>query len=150
MKKHSVQFSLRSMFMCCIVGAVFFALNLRSTVTSGEILLSIDFPPGTPGNPNMADWMMIERGFPLRYQQSRELYPYGSLSSKLDGISTSNTNLWSVTHGHWLIADIVFGLSMTTLCVWSFPFAIRLLTWSRRGTPSTNKALHTEPRSQPI
>ena len=93
----------------------------------------------------MADWMMIERGFPLRYQQSRELYPYGSLSSKLDGISTSNTNLWSVTHGHWLIADIFFELSMTTLCVWSFPFAIRLLRWSHRGSPSTNKALHTEP-----
>jgi len=98
----------------------------------------------------MADWMMIERGFPLRYQQTRKLYPYGSLSSKLDGIATSNTNLWSVTHGHWLIADIVFGLSMTILCVWSFPFAIRLLRWSRSVRPSTNKALHTEPRSQPL
>lgn len=136
MKKHSFQFSLRSMFICCIVGAVFFALNLRATVTSGEIFLSIAFPPGTPGNPNMADWMMIERGFPLRYQQSQKLYPHGSLSSKLDGNSTSKTNLWSVTHGHWFIADIFLGLSMTILSAWSFPFAIRLLRWSRRGRPS--------------
>ncbi len=52
--------------------------------------------------------------------------------------------LWSVTHGHWLIADAFFGLSLTILCVWIFPFAIRYLRWPRRGRPSTNKAMHTE------
>lgn len=143
-KKNAVQFSLQSLLICCIVGTAFFALNLRSTVTSGDIFLSMAFPPGTPGNPNMADWMMIERGFPLRYQQSRELYPYGTLRAKHDGIATSNSNLWSVTHGHWLIADAFFGLSLTILCVWIFPFAIRYLRWPRRGRPSTNKAMHTE------
>jgi hypothetical protein len=150
MKKRAVQFSLQSMFVCCAVGALFFALNLRPTVTSGEIFLSLAFPPGTPGNPNMADWILVERGFPLPYQQSREMHPYGSLDSTPDSISTLTTNFWAVTHGHWLVADIVFGLSIMALCVWSFPFAIRLLRWSRSGRPSTNKALHTEPRSQPI
>jgi len=150
MKKLGLQFSLQSMFVCCVVGTLCFALNLRPTVTSGTIFLSMAFPPGTPGNPNMADWMMIERGFPLRYQQSREMYPYGSINSTPDSVSASTTYVWAVTHGHWLVADILLGLCMTALCVRSIPFANRLLRWSRRGRPSTNKALHTEPRSQPL
>ena len=141
MKKRTIQFSLQSMFICCIVGAVLFSLNLRSTVTIGEVFLSIEFPPGTPGNPNMNDWLMVERGFPLRYQQSREVYPHGSLSSTLDDISTSNMNLWSVTHAHWLIVDICFGLFMTTLCVWGFPRVNRLLRRSAHGKPSTNHGM---------
>ncbi len=48
-KKNSVQFSLQSLLICCIVGTAFFALNLRSTVTSGDIFLSMDFPQALQG-----------------------------------------------------------------------------------------------------
>jgi len=149
-KERSVQFSLRSMFVCCVVGAVFLALNLRTTVTTGEIVLSIDFPPGTPGDPNMMDWILIERGFPLSYQQSREMHPHGTLDSTLNRISTLTPNLWTVTHSHWLFLDLVFGLSMITLCVWSIPFAIRTLRWSCSRRLSTNQRVHGSSGDQPV
>ncbi len=81
----------------------------------------------------MAYCMMIERGVQLCYQHLRQLYAHGALRSKLDGFSTLNTNIWSVTHGHLLIEDIFFGLSMTTLCVWYIRFAHRLTQPLRGG-----------------
>jgi hypothetical protein len=118
MAKARFQFSLQSAFAFMSVGVVMLGLNLRPTVTYGEIFLSISLPPGES---NLRDWMLIERGFPFRYQHFRRIVPSGLGASLVKQGWPRADHVPAVTHVHWLLANILCAVTVAAVIIWAMP-----------------------------
>jgi hypothetical protein len=139
MTRPTFQFSLQSMTWFFAIGAVMLAVNIRSTVTTGDIFLSIML---NPGESNMRDTITIERGFPLRYLQYTEYVDHHSAAAVIDNGWTRSSHIRSITPVHLMLVNILCGLAVALLGSWGLPRLLSLIGLWRIRSPSTNKTLN--------
>ena len=120
--KTGLQFSTRSIFCLIFVLSILLMANLSPTVSRVESFT----PPGDISSPfgPTHDSLSLERGFPLRYQQSEELFPYQTLTN-------TQVDTWyrkigvRVTHFHWLAVNVLFTLSAVAIFTCSLEILLR-------------------------
>ena len=73
-------------------------------------------PPGDISSPlgPTHDSLTLERGFPLLYQQTEELFPYGTLTKARMDSRTQKIGV-RVTHPHWLVVDALLAFGTTVI-----------------------------------
>ncbi len=127
------QFSIRSILFVTVFTAVVLTLNLRPSVTVGRVLSFWGGPPV------LVESVMIERGFPLRYQRVKQGVEIDSGEAVIAGGWPRISAVTSVTHPHWLFANILLAVTFGTLGIWAMS---RLAKWCRSHAArreSTNK-----------
>ena len=118
MSKSRLQFSLQGMLWFLLVGTIMLGVNLRSRITTGEILLSISLPRGES---HMRDWVMIETGYPLRYQRFRQLLESGTGQAVIANGWPSSDVVPVVTHVHWLVVNAIGSTTLALFAGWMLP-----------------------------
>ena len=130
------QFSIRSILFVTVFIAVILTLNLRPSVTNGQVLSFWGGPPA------LVESVMIERGFPLRYQRVKQGVEIDSGEAVIAGGWPQSVPVTSVTHPHWLLANILFAVAFGTLGIWAIS---RLAEWCHSRVArrkATNKRMH--------
>jgi len=108
---HRIQVSLRRLIWVSFIGTALVAVNSYAYTTEGVIdIMTVGV--------GQRETLHIERGFPLRYQQSDEWLIPGSLT---DEVVADRERRIRITHPHWLVVNSIVALGIA----FGVPYAVR-------------------------